>query len=72
MRKIKVPNDGLLTEVELLPCPFCGADPVCNGMPRGMMGQIYCRADDCFGPKTTAVTKADSVVQWNKRPSRSA
>ena len=68
MTTIKVPYDGLLTKVELLPCPFCGGKPKCNGLPRGIMGQIYCSDDGCFGPRTTAMTKADSVMQWNRRP----
>lgn len=68
MTTVKVPLDGYLREVELLPCPFCGSQPKCNGMPRGMIGQIYCANDDCFGPRTTAICKSDSVAQWNKRP----
>lgn len=52
---------------KLKPCPFCGGAAKCNGLPRGMMGQIYCDNPDCFGPRTTALCKEDSAVQWNKR-----
>lgn len=68
MTTIKVPHNGFLTKVKLLPCPFCGGAPKCNGLPRGILGKIFCSNDDCFGPMTTAITKADSVAQWNKRP----
>lgn len=67
MSTIKIPEDGLLREIELLPCPFCGSAPVCDGLPRGVMGKIYCKSDDCFGPRTTALTKAEGAIQWNKR-----
>lgn len=49
----------------LLPCPFCGEIPILSG--RGKCGQVVCRGDDCFGPRTTARLKADSITQWNKR-----
>lgn len=68
MTTIKVPFDGHLKEVELLPCPFCGGAPKCDGLPRGVIGKIYCADENCFGPRTTAMAKADSVEQWNKRP----
>lgn len=50
-----------------LPCPFCGSAPKDNGHPNGIMGQIYCGSDDCFGPRTSAGLKEDSVKQWNTR-----
>jgi hypothetical protein len=67
MTTIKVPRDGHLQEVKLHPCPFCGSDPKCDGLPRGVMGQIYCASENCFGPRTTSFTKVDSVTQWNTR-----
>lgn len=48
-------------------CPFCGSAPKCNGFPSGTMGQIYCDGAECFGPRTTALTKQDSIIQWNTR-----
>ena len=51
----------------LLPCPFCGGPATLGGFPSGVIGQVVCRNDDCFGPRTTAVTKRDSIAQWNKR-----
>lgn len=53
----------------LLPCPFCGGAPVFDGHPGGVMGQIRCSNHDCFGPKTTALHRADSIQQWNTRAS---
>ena len=52
---------------DLLPCPFCGSAPVTNRRGTNIIGQIYCRSDDCFGPRTTAVCYEDSVLQWNAR-----
>lgn len=54
---------------DLLPCPFCGGPATLGGLPGGFIGQVYCRNDECFGPKTTALTKADSIKQWNTRSS---
>jgi hypothetical protein len=54
-------------EAELLPCPFCGGPATLGGMPKGIIGEVRCRNEDCFGPKTTALTKADSIRQWNTR-----
>jgi hypothetical protein len=52
----------------LLPCPFCGGEAKCSSSrPTGIMGQIYCDGEECFGPRTTAMTKQDSIVQWNTR-----
>jgi len=51
----------------LEPCPFCGGEAKCNGHPKGILGQIYCSNEECFGPRTTAFTKQDSIVQWNTR-----
>lgn len=48
----------------LLPCPFCGSTPKILGS----MHTIYCGADNCFGPATTADNFADAKVQWNTRP----
>lgn len=56
-----------MTDVVLKPCPFCGDIPIINGRPRGAMGQVVCVNEDCFGPRTTAATKADSIIQWNTR-----
>lgn len=52
---------------DILACPFCGGEAKDNGHPLGIMGQIYCSNDDCFGPKTTASLKEDSIKQWNNR-----
>jgi hypothetical protein len=49
----------------LLPCPFCGGEAKCSSRPTGIMGQIYCDGEECFGPRTTALTKQNSIVQWN-------
>jgi hypothetical protein len=51
----------------LLPCPFCGGEAKCSSRPTGIMGQIYCDGEECFGPRTTALTKQNSIVQWNTR-----
>lgn len=51
----------------LLPCPFCGSEPTTNNRAGGLLGQIYCRGEECFGPRTTALTMQDSIVQWNTR-----
>src|SRR5581483_7014069 len=53
--------------VDLKPCPFCGSPPVTNRRATGLLGQVYCRSDDCFGPRTTAACYEDSVKQWNTR-----
>ena len=51
-----------------LPCPFCGGEATLDAVPTGIMARIYCRNDDCLGPRTTAQLKEDAVAQWNKRP----
>ena len=56
---------------ELLPCPFCGGPATLGGLPNGIIGYVRCRNDNCFGPKTTAVTKRDSIIQWNTRQAAS-
>jgi len=61
------PEASLAVAEALKPCPFCGGEAKDNGHPRGIMGQIYCSSDDCFGPITTAGLKEDSVKQWNTR-----
>lgn len=53
---------------ELQPCPFCGGAAKSNGHPGGMMGQVYCSNECCFGPRTTALCLSDSIRQWNTRP----
>lgn len=53
---------------ELKPCPFCGGKPFTNHRHGGIMGQVYCKNDECFGPRTTALCIEDSARQWNKRP----
>ena len=56
------------TSAQMLePCPFCGGEATFNGMPNGLVGQIHCTSEECFGPRTTALTKQDSIVQWNTR-----
>lgn len=57
---------------ELMVCPFCGGEATLGGFPKGMIGQVYCKNEDCFGPRTTAITKRDSIRQWNTRASASA
>lgn len=53
---------------KLLPCPFCGGRPTFISPPGAeICGQIVCTNEDCFGPRTTAGTKQDSIVQWNTR-----
>lgn len=52
---------------EIKPCPFCGEQPVTNNRAGGMLGQVYCKNEDCFGPRTTALGIEDSTRQWNKR-----
>jgi hypothetical protein len=51
----------------LLPCPFCGGEATFNALPSSILGQVHCTGEECFGPRTTALTKQDSIVQWNTR-----
>jgi hypothetical protein len=55
----------------LLPCPFCGGPATLGVFPKGIIGQVYCKNEDCFGPRTTALTKQESIIQWNARPEQS-
>ncbi len=63
------PMSDLTKQSELKNCPFCGGPATLGGSPTGIIGQVYCSNDDCFGPKTTALFKAESIKQWNTRPS---
>jgi Lar family restriction alleviation protein len=51
----------------LLPCPFCGKQPVLQPKGKVRRYMIYCANDDCMGPHTTADNKQDALVQWNTR-----
>lgn len=58
-------------KVDLLPCPFCGADPAIHSYKRGgLWYRINCDGDDCpMRPVTynyRALEKA--ATAWNHRP----
>ncbi|MGB6080289.1 MAG: hypothetical protein WBF99_12595 [Xanthobacteraceae bacterium] len=55
--------------VSLLPCPFCGGEPVTSVVPNGtnQRWEIRCDNIDCFGPVTTAFSLEDNAEQWNTR-----
>lgn len=53
---------------ELLPCPFCGEQPlIADAAWIEGAAMIYCAADECMGPRTTAANIQDATVQWNTR-----
>lgn len=56
-----------LSEAELLPCPFCGGPATLRGWEKGVCGLVSCLNDECFGPRASALTEEDAIVQWNTR-----
>lgn len=58
-------TDHPLTEVELLPCPFCGGEAKLHPTLWGLQPQISC---ECGG-KFWAYTEAQAIAAWNTRSS---
>jgi hypothetical protein len=56
-----------MTNLKLLPCPFCGVVPQIYRVPGDTEGSIACVNGLCFGPKTTAAHIEDASLQWNTR-----
>ena len=53
---------------ELLPCPFCGSQPVVE--QTGFSGRaryIYCNRDDCLRPKAVGENEEAAIRSWNTR-----
>jgi Lar family restriction alleviation protein len=53
-----------MTDAKLLPCPFCGATPVCQ--MSGYANECV-RCDDCsaWGPAMPTISGA--IIAWNRR-----
>ena len=56
-------------EMDLLPCPFCGAKPRSTIVARGgiTFRSIYCDAEACVQPETGGYPEDVSIARWNRR-----
>jgi len=66
-----------MKQIELLPCPFCGAIPIINKKDSSSMRSncadgfdIECRTEEChmeFGADFYFDTELEAINSWNKR-----
>lgn len=55
-----------MTEMKLLPCPFCGSEPELGSFGRAVT--VHCPNENCdVGAETAADTERAAFEQWNRR-----
>lgn len=57
----------MVTEIKLLPCPFCGGKASIGKTIDGMNWQIVCRGE-CRCTSAYFAQKENAVAAWNRRP----
>jgi len=59
-----------MIEDRLIPCPFCGSEPLCLEMGGW---EVFCKTCGASGPtfilgtKNETTSRADAILTWNTR-----
>lgn len=67
--KMRADSAGEVARLGILPCPFCGLQPITiasGESGRGLM--IECVTNGCVGPSTSWYSHSMAVLCWNRRP----
>jgi len=56
----------------LLPCPFCGGEPIIRSSDWIGLDTVWCPNDDCSAAVETTGTPEEAIAKWNTRSTPSA